>query len=395
MEDHAIIYKQSYESYKSELNYELNRAAEGFVRIGYLLKIARDTDILAESKYSSYTEFAQGEFGLDKSQVSRFIQINDRFSQGGNSDQLMDKYKGFGSAKLTLMLALPEEINEELTPEYTKAEIQTIKEEVEAEQKITPLEVMAEEQDHTDLSMLARVLYKIGEDDQDLMMELMGADYLRTLADEVRQEMLLEILAPAGQKMYMARVQGVGKMALVINGRRITLTNVRENSKEEYAPEDIEKALAELYRRSWTSEAIPETARQMWELIYQRELPEKEVAPVQPKKETKVSTPQKPQKAKIEHKTTENDKKPPKTEEKEPEPIAMPEPVEEEKEPAAEQEEEPKIDRKTLMGYKSALGTDIKVLQRYLDEECWGCALDKLKDMQWRVEQIKEGAENG
>lgn len=393
MEDHAIIYKQSYESYKSELNYELNRAAEGFVRIGYLLKIARDTDILTESKYSSYTEFAQGEFGLDKSQVSRFIQINDRFSQGGNSDQLMDKYKGFGSAKLTLMLALPEEINEELTPEYTKAEIQTIKEEVEAEQKITPLEVMAEEVEHEDLSLLAQVIFKIGEMEPELMADLMDESYYTV---HPSAEKLMEILAPAGQKMYIVRPAGLGKYSLNIKGESAVLLNMRDNTKQTVSAQEIDDALTEIFERMDVPENV-ENGRLLYSFLYGTEFPE--VAPVQQKKESKVSAPQKPKKAKTEHKTAENDKKLQKTDEKEPEPIAMPEPVEEEKEPeaeqAAEQEEEPKIDRKTLMGYKSALRTDIKVLQRYMDEECWGCALDKLKDMQWRVEQIKEGAENG
>ena len=70
----------SYQEYKEALDRELNRTAEGFVKIGYLLKIARDTDILKESGYHSLTEFAQAEYNLDPSQVSRFIAINDRFA---------------------------------------------------------------------------------------------------------------------------------------------------------------------------------------------------------------------------------------------------------------------------------------------------------------------------
>lgn len=41
----------SYEEYKHEVDSELQRSAESFVRIGYLLKIARDTDILKGSPY--------------------------------------------------------------------------------------------------------------------------------------------------------------------------------------------------------------------------------------------------------------------------------------------------------------------------------------------------------
>ena len=401
MEEHAIQYQQSYNDFKAELDHEMHRAAQGFVRIGYLLRKARDTDILIDSPYKNVLEFAEKEYGLDKSQTSRFIAINERFGDPDDPEQLAEQYRPFGVKKLNMMLMLPDSLNEELTDDYTSAEIAEIKAEVTEEQKITPLEVMAEEQDHTDLSMLARVLYKIGEDDTGLMMDLMGADYLSTLTDEMRQERLLEILAPAGQKMYMARVQGVGKMALVINGRRITLTNVREDTKEEHTPEDIEESLGELYRRSWTSEAIPETARQMWELIYQREAPE--VAPVQPKKETKVSATQKPQKAKTEQKTAKNDKKPQKTDENEPKADEkldrdelMPEQVEEKEEekkntvtdlskiPARESRGEDN----TVRGWKAGLSHDIGVCERLLRDKQYRALRTKLEGMLNIVKRI-------
>lgn len=404
MEEHAIQYQQTYRDFKAELDHEMHRAAQGFVRIGYLLRKARDTDILIDSPYRNVLEFAEKEYGLDKSQTSRFIAINERFGDPKDPEQLAEQYRPFGVKKLNMMLMLPDSLNEELTDDYTAAEIAEIKAEVTEEQKITPLEVMAEEQDHTDMPMLARVLYKIGEDDPNLMMELMGADYLSTPLDGMHQDTLLEILAPAGQKMYMARVQGVGKMALVINGRRITLTNVREDSKEEYTPEDIEKALAELYRRSWTSDTIPETARRMWERIYQREVPE--VAPVQPKKETKVSTPQKPEKAKSDHKTAENDKKPQKTDENEPKSNEsgkldrdelMPEPVEEEEEEEKKSTvtdlakipaRESKGEDSTVRGWKAGLSHDIGACERMLRDKQYRALRTKLEQMLNIVKRI-------
>lgn len=412
MEEHAIQYQQSYNDFKAELDHEMHRAAQGFVRIGYLLRKARDTDILIDSPYKNVLEFAEKEYGLDKSQTSRFIAINERFGDPEDPEQLAEQYRPFGVKKLNMMLMLPDGLNEELTDDYTAAEIAEIKAEVTEERKITPLEVMAEEQDHTDLSMLARVLYKIGEDDPGLMMELMGADYLSATVDGIHQDTLLEILAPAGQKMYMARVQGVGRMALVINGRRITLTNVREDTKEEHTPEDIEESLGELYRRSWTCEAIPDTAKQMWELIYQREVPE--VEPVQPKKETKVSTPTKPEKTKNEHKTAENDKKLQKTDENEPkadesEPIEpkldadelMPEPVEEEEEeekstvtdlskiPARES----KGEDNTVRGWKAGLSSDIGACERLLRDKQYRALRTKLEQMLNIVKRIIDHTE--
>ena len=81
-----ITYQKSYQEYKEELKTELNRTVESFVRIGYLLKVARDTDILKQSEYDNVVDFAKAEYGIDKTQVSRFIHINDKFSEGGYAD---------------------------------------------------------------------------------------------------------------------------------------------------------------------------------------------------------------------------------------------------------------------------------------------------------------------
>lgn len=71
--------------------------------------MARDTRILAESGYQNVVEFAKAEYGDDKTQVSRFMNINDKFSEGGYAPELKAEYQGFGYAKLSIMLSLPDE----------------------------------------------------------------------------------------------------------------------------------------------------------------------------------------------------------------------------------------------------------------------------------------------
>ena len=113
-----LINYNGYEEFKQAVNRVLNRTVEDFVLTGYLLKQARDTDILKDSGYNDVNEFAWGEYKLDASQVSRYIRVNDKFSEGGYSPKLQEQYQGFGYAKLALMLTLPEEVVEELTPTY-------------------------------------------------------------------------------------------------------------------------------------------------------------------------------------------------------------------------------------------------------------------------------------
>ncbi|MBQ7925928.1 MAG: hypothetical protein IJ335_06490, partial [Lachnospiraceae bacterium] len=233
----------TYQEYKQELDTELRKTTEGFVRIGYLLKVAKDTDVLKESGYANVYEFAQAEYNIDKSQVSRFININDRFSEGGYSDRLKEHFQGFGHAKLTIMLQLPDEINAELSPDFTKSEIQAIREEYDAENAVTDLEVLLEGEDREQKEMdnnLYKVLHQLGREDTDLYGKLFFA-----VNDPAAVQ---ETLAPDGEKIYSIRIMGVGRMMLSVKSldRALTLTNMRTSEKEEYSWEEAVKFLKSL-----------------------------------------------------------------------------------------------------------------------------------------------------
>ena len=287
-----IIYQKTYQEYKAELTQELQRTAEGFVRIGYLLKVARDTNVLAESGYKTVAEFAQAEYGIDKTQVSRFISINDKFSENGYSDRLQDQYKGFGYAKLTLMLQLPEAINEGLSPEYTKSEIQQIKDEVDEERKISDLEVMMENRKVPGGSLLKRVIEEIGKDDPELFVEM-----ARVIRGEAPDD-AMETMAPDGEKTYSVRVPAEGRIMLMLSENSCRMVNTRSGEKTETTIEEI----TEEWEKLITDCDHPE---KNWSEIYCQPFPKAEkaaVAPVQQKKPSKVQTkkPEKPKKTESE-----------------------------------------------------------------------------------------------
>ena len=77
---------QNYQEFKQAFDREARNQAAGFIRMGYLLKVARDTNVLYESGYRSISEFARHEYGLTDDAVSRMIAVNDRYSEGGYSD---------------------------------------------------------------------------------------------------------------------------------------------------------------------------------------------------------------------------------------------------------------------------------------------------------------------
>lgn len=276
---------QNYESFKAELDGELQKTAEGFVRIGYLLKVARDTNVLAESGYKTVTEFASAEYGLDKTQVSRFISINDRFSEGGYSDRLVDKYQGFGYAKLTIMLQIPEAITEEMSPNLSKADVQAIKEEVDEEKKVSNIEVMMEEREAAEITFAEEILYWLMKEDRKLYARCWDA----SKRWGIDQRTVKELLAPSGEKIYSVRIPGKGREMLFLDDSKeeATTTNTRSGEKARFTWEELADAALRWIRKD------AETAALGWEWTYGEEWPEEvreepKQEPEKPKKESKV-----------------------------------------------------------------------------------------------------------
>lgn len=308
-----IIYQKSYQDFKQELDTEFHKTAEGFVRIGYLLKVARDTGVLEESPYNTVTEFAEAEYGLNSTSVSRFISINDRFAEDGYSDKLDSKYQGYGYAKLTVMLQLPDSLNEELSPEMTKREIETIKEEFDEEKKVSDIERIIEpsnpvaynlEDVDERMELLYQTILALGEAEPELYIKVAAVD-----ADNQLSE-LPRIMVPSDVKVYSIRVMGKGRMMLTLKegSEEISIVNSRSGEKQTYGWADIAAA--------WTYAGVlqqDKTPIEKWEARYDKKW---EIAPVQEENEQNVREPKKETPKKKESKVTKAkpDKKEPKKE---------------------------------------------------------------------------------
>lgn len=323
-----IIYQKTYQEYKQELDAVLTRTAEDFVQIGYLLKVARDTNILAESGYATVTDFAKAEYGIDKTQVSRFISINDRFSEDGYSDHLLTSYKGFGYAKLTLMLQIPDEINEVLPPTLSKAEIQDIKDEVDAESKVTDIEVEIERAEAaavTDKPMLPpegsplyRNLWQLGKEQEDLFRKLWRVCFLHTAFGNKNNAEIMDILIPQGDAVYTVRIPGERRTQIIVNSDGATIVNLKTLERSKYTEDQICDAVRSLIDGGSSPE-------ERYKDLYGEELTvveEPEVAPAQLDETQKEKKPEKRKESRVTKANTE--KKKPKEPEKKPEQMTIP-----------------------------------------------------------------------
>ena len=126
--------QQEYEALKEELGQKLDETAENFIVIGYILKQVRDKCLYLHENYKDINDFGLRIYGLSRATVSRFMNINTKFSVGGNSREIKPEYRGYGRSKIQEMLNVDECDMELVTADTTVDQVKELKK-VEKEQK--------------------------------------------------------------------------------------------------------------------------------------------------------------------------------------------------------------------------------------------------------------------
>lgn len=399
-----IVSFSNYNDFKKVMDVEINEQAAGFVRVGYLLKLARETDILSGSGYSDVNEFAQREYGLTRDMVSRYIDINTKYSEGGCSDRLQEKYRAYGYSKLAEMLTLPDHIAEEITPDYTRSEIREIKAELKEEEKTTDLELLLERQDETNSeeTLLSKLMHEYFHEHTEEYLECWDILWNTVrVGTETIPRKIIEVLAPSGTATLIIRLPGTGRYLVSIreDKEEITIKNMRDETFcEIYSWEQFDDCMDKMCGdMTWSeNDAIP-----AWEKRYSAPFPKKP----EPKKEDKPSKPDKktPKKeSKVKKTVSKAEKSVSKTEEnvsKVPEkdkiaPAQQPEnAIKTEAEPEIEIEKvegevvDEKWDPRKAMLIKQ-IHEDKERLNRLLEEKAWAGAKLAAVDLQLTLEQL-------
>lgn len=323
-----ISYEERYRKYKQELDGAFTQAAEKFVLIGYLLREAAETDILRSSGYKNMEEFAYAEYGVDASQANRFININRRFSEGGNSKQLKQQYQGIGSSKLAVMLTIPDEINEVLPKNLTKEELKEIQAEVKAENQVSDIEVEIEKAEAaavTDKPMLPpegspleRNLWQLGKEQEDLFRKLWMVCFMETESRNRNNAEIMDVLIPQGDAVYTVRIPGERRTQIIVNSEGATVVNLKTLERNKYTEDQICLVVRSLVDGGSSPE-------EQYKMLYGEELTpeEPEIAPVQPTDSPKEKKPEKRKESRVTKANTEPKKKP-KEPEKKPEQMTIP-----------------------------------------------------------------------
>lgn len=346
---------------------------EGFMEMGCVLKAARDTDLLQKSQYRNHIDFAKRRYGIDASKTSRYIRIVEHFSIDGNSTVLKEQYKGYGFSKLDIMLNIPDAINEALTPNLSKTEIQAIKDEVDAESKVTDIEVEIERAEAAAVtdkpilppegSPLYRNLWQLGKEQEELFRKLWMICFMETASGNRNNAEIMDVLIPQGDAVYTVRIPGERRTQIIVNSEGATVVNLKTLERSKYTEDQICLVVRSLIDGGSSPE-------EQYKMLYGEDLTQKEpeVAPVQPENETpKEKKPEKRKESRVTKANTEPKKKTMEPEKK-PEQMTIPgaEPDPAENEPETQVNDTVCVDSDTV---GKEFGTDNQNIEAMVTEE--------------------------
>lgn len=122
-------YPMGHTEIKSIIRENINAVCRNYIAIGYYLKQVQGRKLYLEDGYQSLGEYAQAEYGIEKTAASRLIQVVGRFCVEGNTPVLLPEYREFSVSKLKEMLYLTEEQMGQVTADTTVKGIRELRRE--------------------------------------------------------------------------------------------------------------------------------------------------------------------------------------------------------------------------------------------------------------------------
>lgn len=109
---------------------EVSSVAKSFCRIGFKLWEVKENKLYIGQGYKNISEYGEKMLGFQKSSTANYIAICERFSVHKDDKptaQLVPNFANFSYGQLSLMLAMPDEKLNDITPDTTCKEIRNIK----------------------------------------------------------------------------------------------------------------------------------------------------------------------------------------------------------------------------------------------------------------------------
>lgn len=265
MEELYQYHQMTFDEYlaaKEEIKEKIQGMAADYICIGYRLRQIDETQAYRQDGYKTLAEFAKQEYGLSPSAISRFIDINKKFSVGGYSPELVPEFAGYGVSKLSEMLQLTEDDRSLVKAGTTVAEIREMKrlergENIQTEQvaadimipeEAVPEDVMSQESEESEESQETRELTEEEKDMRNVLLAFFRDEEgrLQKVWENIdNPEKVAEIMAPSGNKtfrkgLYMLFLYSFGEGAALKvfkkQNRHLTWQELTEEIKNVYLP---------------------------------------------------------------------------------------------------------------------------------------------------------------
>lgn len=108
---------------KNDIKNNLGGIVKSFVRIGWQLTRIDRSGAYKNDGYSSIAEFAAAEYGMNRTGVSRFMNVYETYSADGDTPELKEQYREFKFSQLTELLQVQETDRQMFTPEVKREDI--------------------------------------------------------------------------------------------------------------------------------------------------------------------------------------------------------------------------------------------------------------------------------
>ena len=178
---------------KNDIKNNLGTIVKSFVRIGWLLTRIDKSGAYKNDGYSTISEFAQAEYGMNKSGTSRFMKIYEKYSVPGDTPELRDEYKDFNQSQLTEMLQIPEEDHEMLRPEGNKEDFRELKR-FNKENDSNPENLWSWKEAKTPEEKLKAAIQEFFRENKEILNDLYGKN--------LSVEEFAEEICPSGSRSY-------------------------------------------------------------------------------------------------------------------------------------------------------------------------------------------------
>ncbi len=178
---------------KNDIKNNLGGIVKSFVRIGWQLTRIDRSGAYKNDGYSTIAEFAAAEYGMNRTGVSRFMNVYETYSADGDTPELKEQYREFNFSQLTELLQIQETDRQMFMPEVKREDIREFQR-FERENESDPAQLLDWKNAKSPEGKLKATIHEFFRENKDILNALYSSD--------MGPKELAESISPSGSRSY-------------------------------------------------------------------------------------------------------------------------------------------------------------------------------------------------